>query len=281
MSGTVKGGDTNDACLCRPDLIPNAQKRIKDEVTKACAKEYDVEVALKVYNDYCASNGFSIPGYTYISTQTVRVSTGTGGAKAGALTATPTDGGAGGGGSGPAVTTAVGGNGVPPWPWNWMHLLSLLALSFPIFRLACAQMIVVTHTETPPAAGFSSVVTTRQTILTEVLVSTYTTRVTPAQNGNFETRTTRSSLGGSNNVGPGGDSSSGGGSDNDGGGGTSGGGSAESSTGSTSGKSDLTQLEVAGIVIGIIFGIIPAIGTVWMCLRGHRKRPMEDRADVR
>ncbi|KAK0752447.1 hypothetical protein B0T18DRAFT_404897 [Schizothecium vesticola] len=139
-----------------------------------------------------------------------------------------------------------------------MHLLSLLAF-IPILQScvsrigARAQTVVVTYTEPPPPPAVSSVVTARQTILTEPIVSTL--RVTRTQAGNVEpgTTTTGSSPGSSIDAGLGGD-----------------GGSSSGSGNSAASKGDLSQLEIAGIVIGIVFGIISALATLWMCLRGRR-----------
>ena len=255
-------------CLCRPDLIPDAHKRIERDAMGRCGKEFDVQAALKVYNDYCASNGFPVPGYTYISTQTVRVSTGAGMATAGTPTITAGDG--SGGSGGPFVTTATAKiltatatvfrsagrpRCEPASSWPWMYLLSLVAL-VPILQFVSrigvrAQMVVVTYTESPPPPASSLVVTMRETILTEPIVSTL--RVTQTQAGNVEPGTTTA---GSSRVSSN-DDGLGGGGDND-------------SGSSTAGKGNLSQLEIAGIVIGIVFGIISALATLWMCMRGVR-----------
>ncbi|KAK3997851.1 hypothetical protein QBC44DRAFT_364047 [Cladorrhinum sp. PSN332] len=66
----VLGGCETIACICRPDLIPKAHSSIKKAVTHSlnCGPDSaaDVDAALKVYNDYCASNGFAVPGWAYV-----------------------------------------------------------------------------------------------------------------------------------------------------------------------------------------------------------------------
>ncbi|KAM7192276.1 hypothetical protein V8F33_008414 [Rhypophila sp. PSN 637] len=86
------------------DLINKAYASIESVVKANCGADAiaDIEQAKKIYNDYCSANGFPIPGYTYIITQTVRVSTG----KATAAAATPTV-------KGPGL--AAGGD--KPWWW--------------------------------------------------------------------------------------------------------------------------------------------------------------------
>ena len=79
----------------------------RNAVKANCGAEavVDIDQAKKIYNDYCSANGFPIPGYTYIRTETVRLSTGT----ATAVAATPTVNGSG---------SAAGGGGTcctEPW----------------------------------------------------------------------------------------------------------------------------------------------------------------------
>jgi hypothetical protein len=241
-------------------------KKIKTTVSKDCGgKQVDIDAAIKLYNDYCSSNGFPIPGYTYISTQTVRVSTGVATLDSPATvtataTATATSPPVGGGKNGNSSGTAPQGGVVAPTVTVyqssasshallpiWAGLLSVLALLSSMLRLARAETVVVTYTEPPPPPAFSSVVTTRQTILTEPIVSTL--RVT--QTGNPETSKAKDSLGTSR-----GDSNS-----------------VASSGGDSGGKGDLSGLEVAGIVIGIVVGLITMMATLWMCL-GRRRGPM-------
>ncbi|KAK4445696.1 hypothetical protein QBC34DRAFT_441523 [Podospora aff. communis PSN243] len=66
------------SCICRPDLIPKVHDHIENNVRGICGSDatVDVQQSIRVYNDYCAANGFVVPGHTYISTQTVQVSTG-------------------------------------------------------------------------------------------------------------------------------------------------------------------------------------------------------------
>jgi len=117
------------------------------------------------------------------------------------------------------------------------------------FNCVQAQTVVVTFTQPEPPPAVTSVVTIRQTILTEPIVSTSTLVLTGNQ-GLVSTRTVISTDTGarSNNE------------ENNGSAGNQGG----------SGKGDLSQLEIVGIVLGIVLGIITTIATVWMCVRGRR-----------
>ncbi|KAK4167491.1 hypothetical protein QBC43DRAFT_311969 [Cladorrhinum sp. PSN259] len=68
------------SCLCRPDLIKKAQDHIVKIVTRDCGTDgtdptVDIEQTLKVYNDYCSANGYNVPGWTYVKTQTVKLTT--------------------------------------------------------------------------------------------------------------------------------------------------------------------------------------------------------------
>ncbi|KAK4445697.1 hypothetical protein QBC34DRAFT_441524 [Podospora aff. communis PSN243] len=249
-------GCITKSCLCRSDLIPDAQKKIKDAVSKDCGgKELDIDAAVNLYNDDCASNGFPVPGYTYVSTQTTRVSTGaptpTVDAPATA-TATATQTTAGGGQNRNSSGTAPQGGGIAPTVTVyrssasshallpiWTGLLSVLAFVPGMLRLVRAETVVVTYTEPPPPPAFSSVVTTRQTILTEPIVSTL--KVT--QTGSPESSKTGDSLGTN---------------------------SGSNTGGNTGGKGELSALEVMGTVIGIVVGLITMVATLWMCLERRR-----------
>ncbi|KAF1999850.1 hypothetical protein P154DRAFT_522936 [Amniculicola lignicola CBS 123094] len=73
--GSVNGylGCTTNACVCRTDLIDKAHDHIQYIVELNCGTdaEVDIQAAIKIYNDYCSANGFPIPGYTYVITQTI------------------------------------------------------------------------------------------------------------------------------------------------------------------------------------------------------------------
>ncbi|OIW30233.1 hypothetical protein CONLIGDRAFT_644243 [Coniochaeta ligniaria NRRL 30616] len=129
----------------------------------------------------------------------------------------------------------------------YLTLMLLIGLTFNCVQ---AQTVVVTVTQPDPPPAVSSVVTTRQTILTEPIVSTSILVLTGDQ-GLVSTRTVivTDTGAGSNND------------DNNGSAGNQGG----------SGKGDLSKLEILGIVLGIVLGIITTIATVWMCLRGKRE----------
>ncbi|KAK4463653.1 hypothetical protein QBC42DRAFT_323763 [Cladorrhinum samala] len=64
------------SCMCRADLIPKAYEYIEAAVKANCGADsaVDIEAAKKIYNDFCSANGYTIPGYTFIITQTVTVS---------------------------------------------------------------------------------------------------------------------------------------------------------------------------------------------------------------
>jgi hypothetical protein len=74
----------------------------------------DVQQATKVYNDYCSANGFAVPGYTYISTQTVQVSTGVQNPPATGTTVMTAGGDVGGGSVPERTVTATVTAGVAP-----------------------------------------------------------------------------------------------------------------------------------------------------------------------
>jgi hypothetical protein len=113
----------------------------------------DVEMTPKMYNDYCSVNGYPIPGYTYISTQTVRQTPGTDTVPTGGSAMATAVGGASG--NGPTVTVTAGINGGSPQatmtvflssslasqtrPWTLMDILGLL-LAVPMpFMLGLAD----------------------------------------------------------------------------------------------------------------------------------------------
>ncbi|KAK4183225.1 hypothetical protein QBC35DRAFT_467458, partial [Podospora australis] len=57
-------GCTKISCLCRSDLIPKAHEWIKAAVDANCGADSlaDLEAAKKLYNDYCAANGYPRAG---------------------------------------------------------------------------------------------------------------------------------------------------------------------------------------------------------------------------
>jgi len=257
-------------CLCRRDLISDVHKYIKKLVSVWCGgKEVDVDAALKLYNDYCSANGFPIPGYTYISTKTVRATTATPTSSkestrnvtattpSAATTNSPS--GARGGspptattvGAATASTTAHPSSSSRVHPPPWLPLLALVSVIPFILGTARAQTLVVTLTESDLPSAFTSVVTTRQTVISEPIVSNRKLNGTESS----ETTRTESSLGISTASTTNDSRTDAGRADN---------------VNATGVNGDLSQLEIAGIAIGIILGIITAIATVWMCIRARR-----------
>ncbi|KAL2863529.1 uncharacterized protein BJX67DRAFT_384531 [Aspergillus lucknowensis] len=57
-------------CLCRDDLQGDAVSYIRECVQSACEKDYDVTVAIDIYNDYCTSAGYTAGAITSGPTQT-------------------------------------------------------------------------------------------------------------------------------------------------------------------------------------------------------------------
>ncbi|KAM7192275.1 hypothetical protein V8F33_008413 [Rhypophila sp. PSN 637] len=134
----------------------------------------------------------------------------------------------------------------------WTYSLTLMLLIGLTFDCVQAQIVVVTYTQPEPPPAVSSVVTVRQTILTEPIVSTNTLVLTGNQ-GLLSTHTVVYT--------------------DTGAGGNDGGSDGSAGTQGGSGKGDLSQLEIVGIVLGIVFGIITTIATVWMCLCARRGGP--------
>jgi len=255
-------------CVCRPDLIGKIQKRIGEIVEERCGKDaqVDTDEALKIYNDYCSSNGFAVPGYTYISTQTVRRSTGlaaaTGDAPTTTRVPTATDERSGpyvtGGATTVTATATVyrSASAEPPraaLPWPWIQLFSLLVATsvFLLNSFALAGNVVVTYTEPAPPPAVSKVITAVQTIQTEPIVSTFVV----TDNEGLESTRMVSLLGSNRAI----DVSS---TDT----------TPTGSGGDISKERKLSQLEVAGIVIGIVVGIITTLATVWKCMCGRRQQ---------
>ncbi len=132
-------------------------------------------------------------------------------------------------------------------------LLTVVVFVVTTFKCARAETLVVTYKEPAPPTVISTVFTTYQTVQTEPIVST---RIVTEVEGSPPTKTINS-LGTDTKL-PSGDDETSRSSESSGGGGGGG------------GKGELTQLEIAGIVIGIVLGIITTLATVWMCLRGRR-----------
>ncbi|KAK3986373.1 hypothetical protein QBC44DRAFT_373172 [Cladorrhinum sp. PSN332] len=244
------------SCVCREDLISRAQTHIRKTVTDWCGTSagVDVDQALKFYNDYRSVNGYPIPGWTYVRTQTVRVAATpttratSGAAAAAAATAgnaaaiTPADGGAGAGvgvGGQPTVTAVV----------TVTRLASSAASSLDFGQLSPPHQI-------PFSAHFSVVLAlpALTSVITEVIVNTPGVPVSTQ----FVTQV----VGGSGGGGGGGGGSNGyvwDGSESD-----------NDSAGSSAKKSDddkgLTKLEIFGIVVGIITGLVTMVVTVWQCI---------------
>jgi hypothetical protein len=245
---------------------------IKDKVAKDCSEGgtdpgVDIDMALKMYNDYCTSNGFPVPGYTYISTQTVRMSrtaapTSTNAAISTVVITRAITFGAGNGGIG---ATTIGGTGTATptvilfassaspqaLPGVWAYLVYFFVMLPIKLIMALPESLVVTYTVPAPAAAVSSVetkvivdptapATSIETVVYTPLSTTSQTSITDTFNS---ISTSTSSI----------SSNTSGGTRNGGGG---------------SGR--LTSLEIAGIVIGIVVGLISALATVVMCLRGSR-----------
>ncbi|KAK3990396.1 hypothetical protein QBC44DRAFT_394298 [Cladorrhinum sp. PSN332] len=292
-------GCTVNSCLCRSDLIKRAQDRITKVVTDECSKgatdpTVDVEQALKVYNDYCSVHGFNVPGWTYVRTQTVKVTTvpatpgpsteipvtttsspltstansttaGAGGAGTAVITSAPGNG-PGGRGGGQEVVTAVvtvtraasssaGRRSHIPLIWVPFHLScksvirlgSLLSTMPKRLMSAFGETTVVVVTQSPPAPGITSVFIKSLVETQGVPMSTHI--VTQVVGGS-----------GSSNLGE----STGGNVDET----PADGGSSNTKTDDGSdGEKSLSKLEVVGIVLGIIFGLITTVATVWVCVR--------------
>lgn len=259
-------------CLCRRDLISDVHKYIKKLVSGWCGgKEVDVDAALKLYNDYCSSNGFPIPGYTYIRTKTVRITAVTTMASATTAiettsipTATPSSVTASAerseDGSLPTTTTVdvvtatatvypSSSRRLQPWPWA--QLFALFFLVPVILSTVHAQTSVVIETESAPLPALSSVVTTLETVLTKQLGSFG--KVTQTQSSKLA-RTESSLAPSTTHTADVGQSD----------------GSQAGDAKMTSEKEQLSELEIAGIVIGIALGITTAIATVWMCIRARK-----------
>ncbi|KAK5657399.1 hypothetical protein OQA88_2969 [Cercophora sp. LCS_1] len=189
-AGSLRAWCDDQECLCRPDLIADVHKYIKKFVSRSCGeKRVDVDAALKLYNDYCSSNGFPIPGYTYISTQTVRVTTATTTETTTAPKSKITKVSEDDQGEGRTTGTTVSGEtpgtkttsatptarestfspGPRVHPLPWTGLIVLFALIPVLITAAQAQTLVVTFTESIPPAAFSTV-TTLETVLTKPLV---------------------------------------------------------------------------------------------------------------
>lgn len=263
-------------------MIVDVQKLIKDSVSSRCNKQVDVDAALKVYNDYCASNGFPIPGYTYISTQTVRVSTVTATPAVNTPTTTIIDGtggsnggGGGGGGLGGAATTTIGiitatatvyrsssaASQLKPLPagTTTTYLFTMLVFflaSLMLAKTARAQTVVVTHTEPAPPPAFSSVVTTRQTFVTQPIVSIQRVTLTEEDSGTTLTitKTQNSLVGGSRTSTTNGNENRNVGEEGSG----------------ANGKGGLSPLETASMIISIILGVPTTVVTIWMFIRKRK-----------
>ncbi|KAK0702649.1 hypothetical protein B0H67DRAFT_675768 [Lasiosphaeris hirsuta] len=198
-------------CLCRRDLIGDFHKYIRKPVSEWCGgKEVDVDAALKICNGDCSSGGFPIPGYTYINTETVRVTIATPTSSKETTSSVPTakpsaattNSASGTGGGRPSTTTTVGiatatttahhpssSSRVHPPPW--LPLLALAIVIPFILGTARAQTLAVTLTESAPPSTFISVVNTRQSVLSELIVSIRKVAGTESS----ETLRTESSLG--------------------------------------------------------------------------------------
>jgi hypothetical protein len=248
-------------------------------VTDKCgANDVDIAAALKMYDDYCAVNGFPIPGYTYISTQTVHLSIATSTVAAETASATLE---LSTGGSGPAITpvtittsivTGVSGGVVTAtatatatttvlrssgsklqaWP-SFFHLLYLLHyLPTSILILGLPQSLVVTYTAPAPSEVVFSVLTTYVAPVPAATTITSIDYETPLQSTSMVAgiSTTNGVQNGKStssvSVSAGGDFTS-----------------------SQSNNKNPTRLETIGIVIGIVMGIITTVATVWMCARAN------------
>lgn len=247
-----------------------------------------MDQAIKVYNDYCSSNGFDIPGYTYIITATVTQPTETslpeddgGGTLTGSDTtsytssdtiqtdfpATGTDA-AGTLYTGPfygdptgtavATVTLVSGAGTKPNPFqllqshascSLLHFLPCLLVSLPLRLIrALPETLVVTYVPPPPSE--SPAVTLVETLVkstpepafTSTLVVHYSAPPRAATSTKFVYE----------------DSIDDGQSDS-------------KPEARSDGKQGLTTIELVGIIIGILTGLITTVATVWMCVvRGRR-----------
>ncbi|KAH7339251.1 hypothetical protein BKA66DRAFT_581779 [Pyrenochaeta sp. MPI-SDFR-AT-0127] len=270
-------------CLCRPDLIDKAHARIKDMVSRECGADatVDVEQALNIYNDYCSANGFAVPGYTFIITQTVKTLPREGTATGASSDASSTASGVASSSSTTnnrevlVTTTTAEANGIltvtatvtatattpattaatttvalssaspPIRSFVWFHLICFLVLiPIPLF-FGLPQTSVVYFTPTPPPPAYTLVVTSFKT--EDPTAPVISTKLVPYSSKRVPSSPTDA---------PNADENT------------------SSSANDNGGRNnELSKLEVAGIVIGITVGLITGAATVWMCIRGGRGFP--------
>ncbi|EPE26334.1 hypothetical protein GLAREA_02246 [Glarea lozoyensis ATCC 20868] len=252
------------SCVCRSDLIPKAYELITNAVITDCGKDssVDVQQAIDIYNRYCASHGYPIPGYTYTSTLTVDASTSSSPLTFGTPVATSLSGiGRSATGtspiSNPGVITNVGtlqppvtttatatfiikSAGTKVQPWGILRLLCLAPMLPARYFFALSQSTLVTSIRTLSSTDVPVVVVTAIKSVSQAAPA-----MTVATVYNTDSKPTVSS--GTQN-----------GADNPATGGKGGGG--------------LTKVEIVGIIVGIVGGIITTVATVWMCLGGHHRR---------
>ncbi|KAK4224399.1 hypothetical protein QBC38DRAFT_485627 [Podospora fimiseda] len=291
-------GCSVNSCICRSDLIKKAQAYITDKITTDCGGSnfdptIDVEQALKVYNDYCSANGYNVPNWTYIRTQTVRVTTTpsstlrpTDGSAPAVITSGPQNGGSGGGGYGnqPAVVTvtrpaASSGSRRTQIPWIWVSVRlscrsilrvgSLLSTMPKRLMSVLGDTAVVVVTQTPPPPGFTSMLI-KSIVETPGFTSTFIKSVIQTQGvpistlikSVIETQGVPISTSIVTQVVGGFEGNSGADPNED----------VKSGSGGKDEKS-LTKLEVVGIVLGIVFGLITTVAAVCGCVwQGARQR---------
>lgn len=266
--------DYCEQCICRTDLVASAHSLITKAVAADCGKQSgnsdtDVAQAIKLYNDYCSSHGYNVPGYTYVVTTTAMRSAGataqptpTQNAHARSPTnvgsAVSTISGAHTVASGPiaTVTVRVAASSASRLRTWWLPKMLHLALSMPLRSIhALPDVLVVTFTPSTTAPGVSTLLTAFTTQKAAGSISTQVVYASAANQQAFMTTTTGAAAkqAFAGDVEP------------------------EQVTRGKS-KRDLSPGEIAGIVTGIIsaFG---SVATIWLCFSGpcsdrrkHKKR---------
>lgn len=239
-----------------------------------CGEDSAVDLAavIKVYNDYCSSNGFAIPGYTYVSTLTLRVSSST--RNEAAVITSPTQPATTGArptltsnvGGSPTITTPNGGNFFPgptatvtiyrsdgspkARPGLWAEMIYLAVLMPKRLIYALPNSIIETYTAPPDPTGASIIVTA--TIVEPgapgVVIHTVFddgSRTSPTSQTARTTKSTTANVDAKSND--------------------------QLPPAQSSGKDGgLTLLEKVGIILGIFTGVITTVATVYMCHRKER-----------
>lgn len=262
------------SCVCRSDLVQQAHDSITAAVAANCGKDatVDIQQAINIYNAYCSANGYAIPGYTYTSTLTLPAATSFGQTTPSRPLSTSLGSGVTSTGisslPNPKVTTTVvvpestatvtatmiiKSQGTKVQPWGILQLLYLVPILPIRYIHALAESVIVTYTQPAPSTDVPVVVVTTfmsvQAVPAATIVTVYDNNSRPSVQPISPTTVATVNDNNSQSTATSGSQSS----------------SDQPATGGGGGGP--TKLELVGIIVGIIGGIITTVATVWMCLR--------------